>query len=513
MNMQFARAALRAKELAVRGALGASRARLIAQMLTESLIVASTGALLGILLASWAIKLYSHGAAGLPSWITFSIDGTVLALTVAVTVLAVVISGLAPAIIASRTNTLDVMKESGRGHTSGLVNRVTSGLVVGQIGLTCALLIASLLLVKSVTSRYALDFGYDLDSVLVGRMNFSTEYGSHDEVRGAHTRLLQHLRASPQFTRAALSSRRNSLLTGGTLRVTIEGRTDENLPACMDIISDHYFATLGLQPLQGREFDATDTPDKPLVALVNATFARKYFPGESPLGRRFRPPGADDPWCTIVGVVPDTLMQGAIDASSDGAGVYLPNSHFPQHYATLVVRGPAAPMTLVDPLRRAIFAIDPNLAIYVVETPRRALDTVLAQVRVVTNLFTLFGLAAVVLSAVGLYGIAAFSVNQRTQEFGIRMALGARPVQILRMVLARGGVQLALGAILGLGLAAGLTQFSGILSGNLLHKVSPHDPLVYGLVILLLGAVTLAACFVPARRATRVDPLTALRAE
>jgi predicted permease len=465
-----------------------------------------------MLFASWAIDFYARLGTGFPAWMTFEIDGTVLAATIAATVGSLVVAGLLPAWLASRTDALDVLKQGGRGHTHPLVSRLTGGLVVGQIALTAALLVASLLLVKSVAGRYALDFGFDLGSVLTGRMNFETDYHNDNDLQSVQARLLQQLRASPHFTHAAFTSRRGNL-TGNFGAVQLENRPEQKITASVEIVSDGYFATLGLRPLQGREFEPGDTPNKPAPALVNATFAKKYFPGESPLGLRLRSdPNA--PWCTIVGIVPDTLMQGPLDAQRDGAGVFLPISASPQSYATLVVRGHAAsPEKLVEPLRREIFAVNPHLAIYLVKTPKRGLDNSLEQVRTVMQLFSVFGAVAIVLAAVGLYGVAAFSVSQRTPEFGIRMALGAAPREIVKMVLQQGALRLSLGGVAGLGLAFALAPVAGAANAALLYNVSPRDPAVYALVFALLASVTGLACLIPARRAAKVDPMIALRAE
>src|SRR5581483_11949332 len=239
--------------------------------------------------------------------------------------------------------------------------------------------------------------------------------------------------------------------------------------------------------------------------LVNATFARKYFPQESPLGQHLRA-SATDPWSTIVGVVPDTLVQGPLDAQADGAGVFFCSAALPPAYATLVVRprGTTPAARLSETLRREILRVDPRLAIYQLETPRHGLDLTLAQVRTVTQLFTLFGAVAMVLSAVGLYGVAAFSVSQRTQEFGIRMALGAAPRQIMRLVLRQGGMRFVIGAAAGLGLACAAAGLFGAANAALLYKVNPRDPVVYAAVFGLLALATLVACLVPARRATKV---------
>ena len=364
---------------------------------------------------------------------------------------------------------------------------------------------------KSVRSRSALDFGYDLGSVLAGRMNFEVSYRGEEALRAAQARLLQQLRSSPEFTHAALSSRRN-LMTNIADTLQIEGRDPEPVPVALEIVSDGYFAALGLHPLAGREFETSDLPDRPPVVLVNATFARKYFGGVEAVGHRVRDDSTMS-WATIVGVVPDTLMQGPLDTRADGAGVFVPMPGFPQSYATLVVRGRSAPLPLAGAVRREIARFDPNLAIYELNTPRGFLRAALGQVRTVTTLFSLFGLVAVALSVIGLYGVAAFSVSQRTQEFGIRMALGAAPGAIRRLVLNQGLARFALGATLGLGLTLALTRFGSAAFGNFLYKTSPRDPATYALVLALLAVTTLLACLLPARRATKVDPVVALRTE
>ena len=512
MNMQFARAVRRARELAVRGALGASRARLIAQMLVEGLLVAVPGGAAGALLSVQAVDLYN--GSGLPSWMTFELDPRVLLFTLLVTGATVLLSALLPALVVSRTDPLAVLKAGGRSHTSPFVDRVAGILVVAQFAATTALLVASLLLVKSVANRYALDFGYDPESVLAGRMNFSVDYPSGEAAREAQRRVLERLRSSPHFSQAAFSSRRNNLLTSESSEAQVDSVDGARSLAWVEFVSDGYFATLGLRPVEGREFEPTDTAGKEIPALVNVTFARKHFGGRSALGARVRPNVGENLWCTVVGVVPDTLMQGAVDARRDGAGIFLPSTAFPHGYMTLVVRGRSASAAhLAEPLRREVLAVNPNLAVYTIDTPRRARDAVLAQVRTVTRIFGLFGAVAMVLSAVGLYGVVAFFVGQRTHEFGIRMALGAAPRQIWRMILAQGGRRLALGGGLGLALALAAAQLGGAVGAGLLYDVSPRDPRVYAQVLGLLAATTLLACLVPARRATKVDPMVALRTE
>ena len=520
MNMQFSRATVRSRELAIRAALGASRRRLVRQMLVESLVLAGIGGAAGAMLASWAIGLFS-GVMGrlptqaLPSWMLFKIDGRALGFTVAATAFSVILSGLLPALAASRASLLDALNENARGHTSRFVHRFTGGLVVGQIALTCALLICSLLLIKSITNQFALNFGFDLDSVLAGRMNFEAEYRTDAERRAAFQRILNHLRSNPQFTHAAFTSRRN-MMTTETFHGQIEGRTyarpEDRLESWLEFVSDGYFATLGLTPIAGREFEPGDTGDRRFVVLVNESFAQKHFGSESPLGHRLRAREGDT-WRTIIGVVPDTLMQGPLEQKRDGSAVFVPTEALPLSYLTLVVRGHEPAGRLSEPLRRELAKIEPNLAIYVVETPKIHLNNALAQSRSVASLFAVFGGVAVVLAAIGLYGVMSFAVSRRIHEFGIRLALGAQRRDIMVMVLSKGISQLALGAVLGVGLTLVFMQLGGAAVSSFLYGVNPHDPWIYAGVLALLAIATMTACFVPARRATNLDPMVALRRE
>ena len=520
MNMQFARATVRSRELAIRAALGASRRRLVRQMLVESVVLAGLGGAAGAVLAYWAIGFFA-GVMGtlptqaLPSWMFFKIDGRVLGFTVAATALSVILSGLLPALAAARANLLEALKESSRGHTSRFVRRFTGGLVVGQIALTCALLICSLLMIKSITNQFALNFGFDLDGVLAGRMNFEAEYRTDDERRSAVRRILTHLRSSQQFTHAAFTDRRN-MMTNDTFHGQIEGRTyarpEDRLESWLEFVSDGYFATLGLSPIAGREFEPGDTGDREFVLLVNESFARKHFGDETPLGHRLRAREGDT-WRTIIGVVPDTMMQGPLDQQRDGSAIFVPTEALPLSYLTLVVRGHEPAGHLTQALRRELTKVEPNLAIYSVDTPKNHLKNALAQSRTVASLFAIFGVVSVVLAAIGLYGVMSYAVSRRTQEFGIRMALGAQRRDIMRMVMTQGGRRLLLGTALGIGLSLALVQIGGAAVSSFLYQVNPRDPLVYVGVVVLLAAATVMACFLPARRATKVDPMAALRCE
>lgn len=528
MNMQFGRAALRAKELAIRGALGATRGRLVRQMLTESLLIAVFGACIGVLLAQWAVGLLVRATNALPFplpyWVSFAIDGKVLLFTVGFTLLATLLSGFIPAWLSARANAAEMMKESGRGNSSRLANVITRVLVVGQIALTAALLIAATLQVKSIRNQTTLDYGYDENGVYSARMGlFEGDYPTPDARVEFFAKTLRALRSDPAFDGAAMTGCFR-MTFGGFGQYEVDGQTyvtDRDRPqGNFEFISDNYFSTIGLKILEGRDFTIDDADAKQPVAIVSTGFARKYFGHDSPLGRRVRlfNPAQPQPWRTVVGVVPDTLMQGPFNQQTDESGFYVPLlgvAPVPQ-FCTIVVRPHAGQRaeTLGPALSRAVAKLDPNLPVYFAGTPARLHSEILGVNRISATLFMIFGVVAFVLSAVGLYGVMSFSVNQRTQEFGIRMALGADAARIFRLVMKQGAWQLAIGLFLGVGAAALLL---GVLAAqalqNILFKVNALDPFIYTIVAALLTAVAGASCFVPARRATRVNPIVALRAE
>jgi putative ABC transport system permease protein len=528
MNMQFGRAALRAKEMAIRGALGATRWRIVRQMLTESFIVATFGAVAGVMLAYWAIDMLIRATNSLPFpppyWIEYKIDGPVLFFTVAITLVATIVSGLVPALVSSKGSAAEIMKEGGRGNSSRLVNVITRVLVVGQIALTAALLIAATLQIKSIRNQITLNYGYDESAVYTARMALMEgAYPTQDARRGFFLRAVRALRANPQFESAAMSDRFRMTFAGQG-QYEVDGQnytTDRDRPrGNFESVSDNYFATLGLKILEGRDFTIDDTDAKQPVAIVNTSFARKYYGNESPIGRRIRiyNPGEPQPWRTIVGVVPDTLMQGPFDQQTDTAGFYMPllGAEPATQFCTIIVRprpGQRAD-TLGSALSRAVAELDSNLPTYFAGTPAQFHNEILGGNRIIATLFGIFGAVAFVLSAVGLYGVMSFSVTQRTQEFGIRMALGADAARIFRMVMTQGAWQLGIGLILG---AGGAALLLGVLAAaalqNILFKVNTLDPIIYFAVAGMLALVAAASCFVPARRATLVDPMVALRYE
>ncbi|HYC69956.1 MAG TPA: ABC transporter permease [Opitutaceae bacterium] len=539
MNMQFARATLRAKELAVRSSLGATRGRLVRQMLTESLLLAAIGAVAGVALAYWAtdflIATVRNQQTPIPAHISFAIDGVVLAFVVGSTVVAAVFSGVLPAWMASRANPVEVLKEGGRGNTSRAVGYVTRGLVVLQIFLTCIILIASLLWAQSIVKQQEIDYGYDTHGYMTARMGLMDgDYPNAEARRLFYNRLLRDLRASPEIEHAALSNRtRMAFVATGPAAIEIEGKEykdDRDRPTVnVEAVSPGYFAAFAMRLIDGRDFTEDDSDAALPVAIVNSGFAKAQFGTDNPIGRRFRTVGNNGrlfgPWRTVVGVVSDVRMLGPFNnPGTEAYGFYIPLYSAPfgparppagPQFATIIVkpRAAAAAPAFANDLRRAVNRVDPNLPLYFIGTPAENLDTFLATNRVIATMFSVFGVVAMLLAAVGLYGVMSFSVNQRTQEFGVRMALGAAPGRIVQMVLSQSGVQLLIGLGLGLGITGALAKVFDAGIRRQLFNTSPFDPATYAAVALLLTLVSFIAVIFPARRATKVDPMVALRAE
>ena len=538
MNMQFARAALRARELAVRSSLGATRARLVRQMLTESLLLAAIGSALGIGLAAVSVDWLSSVIRNLPqpppSWIRFDLDAPVLASTVAAMLVAAVGSGLLPAWMSSRAGVVGALKEGGRGNTTRSVGLVTRGLVVFQIGVTCVLLIGALMQGRSIVNQQAIDYGYDTEGLMSARMGLMDgDYPTPAARQQFYDRVLRELSGHSAFAAVALTSRFQMVFSGSG-PVEIDGKVYANKKdrpnANFEQVTGSFFSVTGQRILDGRTFTEEDLDSRLPVAIVNAAFARKHFGTDSAVGRRFRTVDANTeqpgPWRTIVGVASTIRMLGPFNNPNvDESGFYVPfyssingpvqAGPFANQFATVVVKpkpGLRAD-TLAPVLQREVSKVDPNLPLYFVGTPKKNLDSFIAPSRVIVTMFSIFGVIAIVLAAVGIYGVTAFSVSQRTQEFGVRMALGADQYRILRMLLRQGGAQVAVGLFVGLGLAVLVTTLGGNAIGNILFSVNPRDPVIFTAVATLVTLVALVATLVPARRATRVDPMTALRAE
>src|SRR6059036_1478652 len=538
MNMQFARATLRARELAIRSSLGASRSRLILQMLTESLLVTVVGAAIGVGLAYYCTDLLNATVRNFdfppPSWMTFDIDRPVLAFSLAAMFAATVVSGLLPAWMASRANVVAVLKEGGWGATSRGTRVVMRGLVVFQVVVTYILLIGSLLQMQSIRKQQTIDYGYDTESLMTARMGLMDgDYPTQDARKLFFDRLVRELGTHQEFEAVALTNRFRMVFSGSG-PVEIEGREykekKDRLNANFEQVTPGYFDVIGQPLVEGRKFQDDDLDAKLPVAIVNAAFARKHFGNESPLGRRIRALDGNSlqpgPWRTIIGVVKTVRMLPPFNIPNvDETGFYVPfysqaagpakADEGVSQFATVIVkpRGGMQAETLINSMRLEVTKVDANLPLYFVGTARRQIEGFVAQNRVIAIMFSVFGMVATVIAAVGIYGVMSFSVSQRTQELGVRMALGADNLRILRMVLRQGSILTAIGVALGVLITLGLVVAAGDNMQAVLFGVSPRDPLVYAGVAVLVALISLAASFVPARRATRVDPMIALRAE
>jgi putative ABC transport system permease protein len=511
-NLLLARAGAREKELAIRGALGAGRFRLARQLLTENLLLAVAGSAAGLLLASWLISLVgslnstdTFGELGRVAAIT--IDRRVLGFTLLMTLVTGTLFGLLPALRLSRPDLNVSLKEGGRGgglHGRGLRN----ALMVGEVALAIVLLVGAGLLIRSFVKLLNVNPGYRAENLLTARVSLPPRYLDNSQRAQFYERILQRLAAIPGV--AAVGATSHLPLTGYNMGAQLrvegrqlrEGETPPSAPVAR--VNPDYFLTMGISLRAGRLINDSDTQDAPNVALLSETLARRLFPGEDPLGKRLSVAGLG---ATIIGVVSDIRYTG-LDGEIEQA-VYLSYRQLPRSGMALVLRGAVEPSSLVPALRNAVREIDPALPVYEVLTMNERLSNSVASRRF--NLLLLGGFAALalLLAGVGVYGVISYVVTQRTHEIGVRLALGAQGGDVIRLFIERGMAVVSLGVGLGLLGAFALTR----VMKSLLFDVGPNDPLTFAGVALLLSLVALVACYLPARRAARIDPLTSLRHE
>jgi putative ABC transport system permease protein len=512
-NLLLSRAAGRQKEIAVRRALGAPRARIFRQLLTESVLLAALGAIFGTLLAFWGVRgLVASLPANVPRADEIRVDGVVLAFTGALAVFTGLLFGIAPAWKISSGGVQGALREEGRGTVGPAHHRLRNTLVVAEIALALILLVGAGLLVRSFVRVLAADAGFRADGVLTASLPLPQARFPEEANRAAFVRaVVERVKTVPGVE---VSSAALPLLGGWQSSFTLEGRPEPppgQLPSA-DItrVTPDYFKAMGVRVQEGRVFTDRDTAEAPPVAMVDETFVRAHFPGESPLGKRFRfgrsgPEDKDVKWMEIVGVVSHVKNYG-VDQDSR-VEIYLPYYQSPVGNITLLVRGQTDPAALSASVRQAVKAVDPEVPLFAVRTLTEIVSDRTAQRRLAVMLITVFAAVALLLAAVGIYGVMSYAVAQRTQEIGIRMALGAERRDILRMVLRHGSLMAAAGVGLGLTVALGLAR----LITSLLFLVSATAPATFSVVPVVLIAVALLACYIPARRATRVDPLVALR--
>ncbi len=510
-NLMLARAADRAREIAIRSALGASRGRIVRQLLTETALLFLTGGALGLLLAFWLLRLFASLApSGALRFDEISIDGSVLGFTFGIAILTGLIFGLAPAVSASKPNLNNALKE-GKNSSGGVHGaRLRAGLVVAELALALMLLIGGGLLMRSLMLLRQVDPGFNPDQVLTLRLFLNrAQYSEPHQLLSFYSPLLDRVKTLPGVQSVAAISTLPLSGNNSDTSFLIEGRPqpppDQQPVAWFSSVSTDYFRTMEMQLIKGRMFTESDDEKSPKVVVISQTMARRYWPNEEPLGKLIgQGPGR---WREIVGVVKDVKHFG-LDADTPPS-MYLPVLQAPARAMTLTVRTSVEPESITPALRREIWASDRNLAISQVQTMDELMASSIAQQRFTFWLLGCFAALAMILAAIGTYGVMSYAVTQRTHEIGIRLALGARHTNVLGLVI-KSGMRLALaGAALGLAGAFAVTR----LMSNLLFGVTPTDPRTFVGISVGLLLVALLACYIPARRATRVDPLTALRYE
>ena len=514
-NLLLSQAAMRAKEVGVRTAIGASRGRIIMQFLTEPLVLAGAGAVIGTGLAWVGVRLFNNAIASTdpPFWIDIKIDGPILLFVLAITVFATLVSGVLPAVRASKANVHEVLKDESRGSSSFRGGRLSKGLVVLEVALSVALLVAAGLAIKSVAKLRSQDYGFPTREVFTARIGLpETQYGDSAAQVRFFDQLQQRLPELGGAEAVALSAALPGVGSGMD-QLSLEGKTyatERDYPLThVASITPGFFDVFRLK-VDGRDFTAQDRETTEPVAIVNQTFARKHFGGAAgAVGKRVRLGGPEttQPWRTVVGVVPDMWMDGPENERPEA--VYLPFAQAPQRFMSVVARARGEPGGLTAPVRDLVGSIDPDLPIYFVGSLQERIAENTWFYRVFGGIFMIMGIVALFLAGIGLYGVMAFNVSRRTREMGVRMALGAQPGDVTRLVLRQGLIQLGIGIALGIGLAYALASALKMI----LFQVSTLDPLVFGLTLLVLLASGVAATLIPARRATRVDPMVALRYE
>jgi len=515
-NLLLSRGTSREKEIAVRGALGASRRRVIRQLLTENLLLAFLGGALGIALARWGIApLVRLVPEDVPRLTDVHLDYTALLFTAALSLLTGVLFGLAPALQVSNGNFWESLRESGRGSSEGQRRtRLRSWLVAGDVAVATVLLVAAGLLIQSFLRLQRVELGYHPRGVLTFKVDLPFARYPVDHQPAFFQQSLARLNALPGVHSA--SAVLPLPLDGDDIDTVfaIEGQplAEGHQPrTAYSWVEPAYFETLGINLKEGRDFTVRDDLNALPVVIVNETIARQYFPGQSPLGKRIRPQIGNGyqgaPMRQIVGVVADVRQRGL--TSAPGPQVYVPRSQSPIGSMIFVVRTTVVPSSIADAARIEMQHVDPDLPIFRVKTLDQYFDQSVAQPHFLSVLLGIFAALAVLLAAVGIYGVISYSASQRTHEMGVRMALGADRRDVLLLVVGHGFRLALIGAAAGIIVSLLLTRFLS----SLLYQVAPTDPFTFVAVLLLLGTVAFLACYIPARRATKVDPLVALRYE
>jgi predicted permease len=514
-NLTLARGAARSRELAIRTAIGASRGRLVRQLMTESLVVAVGGGVIGVGIAAAGIRLLTTAFPnGVPSYLHIGLDGMALAAIAAITVLTGILFGVVPALRGSRVDLNGSLRDGTTGSGSGVDRaRLRSGLVVAEVALSVVLMTGALLLLRTYRNLHDKPLGYTPQGVVSARITLprNAGYPARADVKRFYDQLFERINADQRV--AMSGAAQGTPMTGWDVQgaVDVEGmpapKSNEAIVAHYQYVTPNYFQTIGVRLVRGQWLSAATADSMNPKVLINEMFVQKAFNGAEPIGKRVRI-GKDGPYATIVGVVADfqefRLPQAIVPA------VFYSDAEISVRQKTVVLRAKAGdPLDLVPLVRTAVREIDPNVAVYQIQTLDDVLSGVLWRQRLMGNLLVVFAALAMGMACLGLYGVVSYAVSQRTREFGVRVALGATRGQLMRLVLGN-GARLALA-----GIAAGLVAawFAVRILGTLLYGVEAKDPATFGLVAVTLTAVALLATAIPSRRATRVDPLIAMRSE
>jgi putative ABC transport system permease protein len=522
INLLLARSLAREREIAIRTALGAGRSRLIRQLLTESLLLAIAGGTAGLVTGwGWVKLLRPFVRAEMPAWVAIEIDWRVLGFTMAVSILAGLIAGLAPALQASKPDLNELLKEGAKGSQGGARQQLRKALVIAEIALALALLIGAGLMVKSFLRLQQTELGFRPDNLLTLRVALPwRKYATaptpdQATAKQFYQQLLERLAALPGVESAAITSNLplSSERQEGKLTFTVEGQSVEEQQRNPYLnalrASPNYFQTIGVQLLKGRLLNEFDKEESERVGVISRRLAERAWPGQDPIGKRLKTGGVNSQgrWTTVVGVVGDVKHEEI--AGEGGFDLYVSYQQFGDANMYLLLRTEVAPMALAESATRAVWSVDPEQSTFDTMTMEDRIAGVIWQRRLSGALFAVFAGLAMALASVGIYGVMSYIVSQRTREIGVRMAMGARPRDVLKLVIGQGAKLIAAG--LGAGLIVAF--IAARIINSLLYQVSATDPLTYLVLPSLLAAVALLACYIPARRAMKVDPMTALRAE
>ena len=510
-GLLLARAAVRRRETAIRQALGATRPRLVRQWLTESVLLGIGGGALGLVLALWANQLLISYLQTTPlASLDLGLDWRVLAFTLLVSVVTGIVFGLAPAVQAARVDIVTSLKSEDAQRAGSRRSRLRTAFVTAQVTMSVVLLVCAGLFIRSLQSANTIDPGFRVDRALTVPINLGLLRYKESDGENFYRNLLARVQAQPGVESACLVRFAQLGLAYAQFQVFVEGRDlkdDEGFSTGFNVVGPNYFKTMETPLLRGRDFSDADRKGAPAVVVINQTLATALWPNEDALGKRVSVSGPKGPFLEVVGIARDGKYRSLGETPHPYIYQPLLQSYDPR--MTLVVRTAGEPQSVVTPVREQIRVLDPNLPIADVKTLREQVDLSLFPSRVAAWTLGGFGVLALLLAAIGIYGVVSYSVAQRTREIGLRRALGAKESDVLKLVLGEGFFVISIGLALGLLVAFGATR----LIAGFLYGVAPTDPLTFVGVPVLLGLIALGACYIPARRATKVDPLVALRYE